>query len=119
MLDRLLAVQRSTVLTVLVQRVKAINHRQYSRGNRDLFAREAVRIPVAVPTLVVIPHDRHNRIRKSYPLQNLRTDYRVDLHLLKLGGGELGRFVQNMIRYRELADVMQKSTGFQRFDFRD
>src|SRR5262249_54838751 len=95
--DRFIAVERAPVLPVLVQRVEAIYDRQDSGRYRDLLAGKPVGITTPVPSLVVIPDDRHNRVGESNSLQYLRADDRVNLHLLELGGGQFAGLVQDVI----------------------
>ena len=70
-----------------------------------------------VPALVVVPHDRHDRIAKIYVREHVGADDRVHLHLLELVLRELARLVQDVSRYSDLADVVQQRAGLQRLDF--
>src|SRR5437867_1981572 len=96
--------------------VEAIGERKYASGDRYLVAAQAVRITAAIPALVVMSDDRHNRIRKSDPLENLGADDRVNFHLLELRGRESAWLVENVVGHGELADVVQQRARFERFD---
>ena len=105
------------ILAILANGVEANPHRQYSGCHRNLFAFEPVRITAAVPSLVMMANDRYYWIREVDAFHNLGADDRVNLHLLELGGGKFAGFVQYVIRYGYLADVVQQRARFERFNF--
>ena len=115
-IDRLFACQAAPILTILAQRVEAVNHRQDARGERNVFAFQPVGIPAAVPAFVMMANNRHNRIVKVYPAKNLRADDRMHLHLLEFRSGQFPGFVQDVIRHGDLADIMQQRARAERFD---
>src|SRR6185369_10917124 len=51
---------------------------------------------------------------EAYAAHNVRTDARVNLHLLELGRGELVRLVEYVLGHCELAYVVQKRARFER-----
>src|SRR5258708_27071076 len=56
--------------------------------------------------------------RNFAPRQNLCADHRMHFCLFELSGRQRARLVQNMIRHRELANVMQQRSGIERGQFR-
>ena len=95
------------VLPVRSQRVQAIHRGQNARADRYRFALQSIRISAAIPFLVMSTHDRHHRIRKIHLLQNLRPNDRMDFHLLEFFRRELARLRDNVLRHRQLANVVQ------------
>ena len=81
------------------------------------FAGEPVGITLAVPLLVVMPDDRHDRVREVHRFENLGAFGGVLLHPLELGVGQRARLVEHVVRHRELADVVQQRRGFERAQF--
>ena len=84
--ERLHVGQRPPVGTVGRQRVEAVHHREDPRADRDRRSGESRRVPVAVPVLVVVAHDRHHRVGEVDRREDVRADARVPLDLLELRG---------------------------------
>ena len=63
------------------------------------------------------PHDRHHRIGKADPLQDLRPHQRVDFHLFKFFRRQPSRLRDDVLGHGQLADVMQQRRGMQGFHF--
>ena len=112
--DGLLARHRAAVLAVFAHGVEAIDDREHARRERYLLALQAVRVAGAVPALVVVADDGHERVRELDAFEYLRADHRVQLHPVELGGGELARLVQDVVGNGDLADVVQERPGVQR-----
>ena len=102
--------ERSVVGTVRRQRIEVVDHREDPRPERNLLALEAVRIPLAVPTLVVRQYERRHRVREGDGADDLRANLRVDLHLQELLLGEGTRLREDVFGNRELADVVQQGS---------
>jgi hypothetical protein len=109
----LLARHPAPVGAVLAHGVEAVNHGEDARGQRNLLAAQRVRVALAVPHLVVMPNDRHDRVREFHALQNLRADGRVHLHALELGRGQPSRLVQDVVGDGELAHVVEQGPGLE------
>ena len=116
-LHRFVQRQRAPVLPIGRQRVQTIHHCQNPRADRNIFTLNAGRIAFAVPAFVMRPHDRYDGIRKLHLLQNLRAHGRMDLHLLELFGRQLTRLRDNVLRHRQLADVVEQRRRHQRILF--
>ena len=99
--------QRSTVLPIGGECVQAIDGGQNTRPQRDLLTFETKRIAGAIPFLVVGSHQWHYRIGEVNALQDLRANYRVNLHLLELFRRQLTRLGDDVVGYRQLTDVVQ------------
>jgi hypothetical protein len=117
-LDGLLAGESLAILAILMQRIEAIHHGEYARGDWNVVTFERIGVALPVPSLVMVAHNRNNRIRKSYTLHYLRADDCVNLHLLELGSSKLARFVQYVIRHGQLTNVVKKRSYPQSLDLR-
>src|SRR6185295_11272519 len=69
-LNGLIASHRFAVLPVFAHGVEAVNNRQDACGNRNPVARQPVRITATVPSLVMMPHYRHDGIRQLDPAED-------------------------------------------------
>ena len=98
------------------QRIEAVNDRQDSRAYRNISARQPRRIARSIPALVVVSDDRYDRIRKGDCGQDVRSDARMQLHLLELCRRQLPRLVEYVLRHCELAHIVQQRRGLDRFD---
>ncbi len=67
---------------------------------------------------MVREHDRYDRIGEFHAVQNLGTDDRVDLHFVELDRRQPARFRNDVLRNRQLADVVQQRGRLQRLEFR-
>ena len=63
----------------------------------------------------MMPHDRHDRVRKVNRRQDVCTDACVQLHLLELGLSQFSGFVEDVLRNGQLAHVMKKCRSFDCF----
>src|SRR5690606_36914315 len=116
-LARLVAGYRSAVGPLAAQRIECVSDRDDPCCYRYIVSREPLGIAVAVPALMVISNGGHDGIWKAGLVQDRRSDGRVDLHFLHLGGRQLGGFIQNMIGQRQLAYIVEQCTGSQCVDF--
>src|SRR6185312_3859348 len=107
-----------TIWPVRSQGVEAIDDGKNSRTQRNVFAGQTIGISAAIPGFMVGSNDRHNRIGKPYPLQDVGPDNRMNFHLVEFFGGQLTRFVDDMFGDREFSDVVQQCRGKDRLHLR-
>ena len=79
---------------------------------------DAVRVATAVPILMVMADDRHDRIREVDRRKNLGADRRMELHLLEFGRRELAGLVQDVLGDGDLAGIVQQRRRFDRLEQR-
>ena len=94
------------VLAIARQRIQTIDDGNDSRADRDFFALQPVRIPVAIPLFMMAAHDGHHRIWELHGFENLRAHRGMDLHLLELLVREFARLVDDELRHSQFADVV-------------
>ena len=96
------------------QRVVHVGHRDDLRRNRDAVPGQAVWVAAAVPTLVMPTADfirgAHQCFAAVYAqfVQHIRADDRVGLHDVELLLRQAAGLVQNLVVYRDFADVVQR-----------
>src|SRR2546423_12012475 len=73
----------------------------------DRFAGEAIGVPLAIPALVMIADDRAYVARKIDVGYQLESSLRMPLHDRPFFIREIPRFVQNLRRHDDLADIVQ------------
>jgi hypothetical protein len=96
------------VRSIRGQRVEAVHDREDARTDGDVGAADPIRVAGSVPVLVVVPDDRHDRIRKVDRREDLRADRRVQFHLLVFGRRQFSRLVEDVFGNRDLARVVQQ-----------
>ena len=106
--------QPLAVRPVRRHRVKAIDDRENSRANRDRLSRKTGGISGSIPILVVMAHDGDDGIGEADRRQNVGADIGMPLHRLELDRRQCARLVQNVLRYRELPDVVQQRRSLER-----
>ncbi len=116
--DRLLVRQLAAVGTIRGERVEAVDDGEDAGADRDVLAGDAVRVPAAVPALVVAAHDRHDGKREIDEREDVRAHVHVFLHLLELGVGEPAGLVEDALGHGELAGVVQQRGGLDRLERR-
>src|SRR3954447_19404776 len=101
---------RLLVRTLVDEDVEHVGDVHEPRLDRDRLARQAVRIPAAVPALVVMARDRLRGLQQVRPAvgQHARAEHRVRLDDLELLVGQLAGLEQDRVRDRDLADVVQR-----------
>ena len=67
---------------------------------------ETIRIPAAIPFLVVMLHNAHDRTGEVHRLQNTCADFSVLLDECELIIGESPWLVQDVFRNTQLADIV-------------
>ena len=96
--------------------VVVVDDRQDARADRDLLAREPLRIALAVPSFVVAEDQRRDRIRERHRRDDLRADLRVNADLLELLLRQRSGLRQDVLGHRQLADVVQQRRGLDALD---
>src|SRR2546429_595385 len=89
-------------------RVPRVREPDDRRLQRDLVADEAVRVPEAVPTLVVMPDRRHGVLEARELRHDLGAPRGVLLDRLELGRLEPAGLRQDRVRHTDLADVVEE-----------
>ena len=115
--DRALRTERPVIRPFGRDRVVVVDDGQDARADRDAFAREALRIALAVPSFVVAEDERRDRIRERHGGDDFRPDLRVNPDLLKLLLRQRARLRQDVLGDGELADVVQQRRGLDALDF--
>src|SRR5207244_9365686 len=87
---------------VRCERVETVDDREDSGSNWNLSALDARRITRAIPVLVVMPHDRDDRIWKVNRRKNVGSHAGMKLHFLEFGFGQLAGLIEDVLGYREL-----------------
>ena len=77
---------------------------------------ESERIALAVPPLVVAQDERRDRIRERHRADDLGADLRVNADLLEFFRRQRARLREDVLRHRELADVVQQRRGLHALD---
>src|SRR5206468_5549983 len=88
--------QPGTIRTVGGQRVEAVDNREDAGTEGDVRPFQAVRVARAVPPLVVMAHDRYDRVWELDQPEDLRSHGRVQLDDFELGGTEGPWLVQHV-----------------------
>ena len=112
-------VERAPVRAVARHCVERVGDGEDSRAHRNVVTGNAVRIPAAVPTLVVGTHDPDPLAAEERDAaQHLFTEHGVRRHQPSLGVGERGRLLEDLVGdpanlpWRDLGiDVAIESTG--------
>src|SRR6266446_5540302 len=71
-----------------------------------------MRVSGAVPILMMMANDRNYWIRKIDRRKNVGSDAGMQLHLFKFGGSEFARFVQDILRDRQLSHIVKQGGRF-------
>src|SRR5439155_20385082 len=82
----------------------------------DPLAGQAVRVPAAVPALVVVTDDRHRGAERAELADDVSADLGVALDELELLFGEAGGLRQDGVWDAELADVVEEGAEAQRIE---
>jgi hypothetical protein len=98
--------------------VIGVDHEHDARADRDLRAPQAIGIAAAVPALVVVADDLAHPAEKGHGRQNLLAHHRVALDDLELLRGQRPRLVEDRVRHRDLADVVEDRPVAHGFQFR-
>src|SRR5437868_3400228 len=97
------------VRTLVGERVEEVGKRDDARLHGDALARDAIRIPGAVPPLVMAASNalrEPNELRSSLG-KHPRADHRMLLHDLEFFRRQRAGLEQNAVRNSNLADIMQ------------
>src|SRR5262245_20749847 len=108
-------VQSRTIRSVGIQRIETIHDPHDSSAMPNVRTRDPCRIPFAVPVLVMMSDDRYDWIWEANRRQQVCSDRGMPLHRLEFGSCELAWLVQDVLRNREFAHVVEQCCGFDRF----
>src|SRR5262245_533985 len=97
-----------SIRAVGLERAEAIGNRKDTCTERDFCSAETAWVPQAVPALVVAKNQFVDWAGERNVAQDLGSDARMNLDALELLGGERGRFRQDVLRNRQVADVVQQ-----------
>ncbi len=104
---RIVDVHAGTVRTGGDHRLKGIRDRQHPGQERYLLAPESRRVPLSVPSFVMVPDDGRDRPRERDRPQDVRPDERMMPHLTHLLVGQTTRLQQYLLADADLPDVVQ------------
>ena len=110
--DGVAARERASIRPIGRERIETIDHGQDASAERDLIAREPVRIAGAIPVFMMVTHDGHHGIREVHAGEDIGADLRVFFHGGVFGIGEPARLVQDVLGNRKLAEVVQQARRF-------
>ena len=103
---------------VTCHRVPRIRNRHDAREERDLFARQPVRVAIAVPTLVMPGGDLRERTEAQQRPHDCGGVLRVLLHYLVLVLVERGRLVEHRVGNPDLAQIVDECAAAQHVESR-
>ena len=109
--DRAFRIERAMVRPLGRHRVVVVDDCQNARADRNLLARETLRIALAVPPFVMAEDQRRHRIGERHRGDDLRADLRVNADLLELLLRQRSGLRQDVLGHRQLADVVQQRRG--------
>ena len=109
--QRFVAALRPAMRPVGHQRPEAIDEGDDARPEGDRRAREARRIPPAVPPLVMALDERRHGHRERHVADDVGAEPGVDVNLLQLFGCERPRLGDDVGGHGEHADVVQQRRG--------
>src|SRR5262249_24228607 len=98
------------------QSIVDIDDLQDARQQRYVLARQAVGIAAAVPMLMVMADNRQHSAKRLERLADVLADHRMLFHDRALSGSEARILRENLIRNRDLAQVVQEAAAFERHD---
>src|SRR6185437_16769059 len=101
--ERLFALHPFAIRTIATCRIVEIDDRDDARHEWNRLSLQAFGITAAVPFFVVITDDVFDRVRKVDALEDVAANYGMDLHLREFSFSEFARFVEDVLRHRELA----------------
>ena len=88
--------------------IEGIRHGENSRRDGDLRSLEPLRVPAAVPALVVVQDSRNRSTQRPDEPDHPRACCRMTPYLVELLRGQRACFAQHILGDRELADVVQR-----------
>src|SRR5262245_8394679 len=112
--QRVLLVERSLVRALRAKRVVDVDDRHEAGEERDLLPANPVRVPPAVPPLVVVPDDGPDQTERPHRDDQPIAGGRVLLDELPLLGAERASLEEDAVRHRDLAEVVEEPAKSQR-----
>ena len=104
--ERLLLLEPPAVDAVGGHRVVGVDDEDDPRAERDLLGREPIRVPGAVPALVVMEDPVGDGV-DAEAVQHPEADLRMALEDEPLGAGQRAGLAEDLLGDRELAEVVQ------------
>ena len=100
---------RAPVRAVARHRVQRVRDREDARAERNLHLADPIRVPGAVPALVVVPNDLQPlALEQRDPAHQLLPEHRVRLEQAALGRGQRALLLENLVRDPDLPDVVEQ-----------
>ena len=93
------------------ERVEVVGDADHSGAKWNFISLEAGRVSATIPSFVMAQNKRGDRVGKRNGTDDRRSHLRVDADLLKLLWAERARLREDVLRDRELADVVQQGRG--------
>src|SRR5579863_1224447 len=115
-LRSLLVGESRLVGTCGAERVVNVDNLQDSREHRNLRGEQPIGIAGAVRVFMMMPDDRKNEPERVQRLADVLSCDGMELHNLPFGGGEVGPFLQNLVRDGNLAEIVQVAAALERND---
>ncbi len=93
---------------VLLHRVEGVTDARHPGEQRDLVPGEAVGVPLAIDTLVVMAHDGCDVVQDGRRCDQCGTDHRMPFDVIELFGCEATWLGEDCVVDVQLADVVQQ-----------
>ena len=106
--DRGLAREAVPVRTVAHQRIVVVDHGEHPGADGDGFLDQALRVSLAIPSLVVRAHEGGDGPRKRETGDEVGADLRVDANLVEFLDRQRAGLGEDVVGHGELADVEQQ-----------
>ena len=115
---RILDGEPRAVRSIARERIEHVGDSDDATLERDLVALEAPRVAAPVPALVMCPGDRRRQLEQvaAGAAEQIVADVRVLVHQPALLVGQHSRLAQDLVRDRDLADVVQRRGQPQQLD---
>ena len=88
--------ERALVAPSRRQRIVDVGDAEHARRQRNLLAGDLLRVSLAIPSLVVVPHHRNDVGREIHVGEHLDARRRMSLHQLPFVGRQPARLVQEL-----------------------
>src|SRR5678815_1347190 len=109
--ERLGFIALRSIRAVGLKRAETIGDRKDACTERDLSSAETARVSESVPAFMMAKHEIVDRTGEWNVAQDLGSDARMNLDALELLRRQCGRFRQNVLGNRQVADVVQQGRG--------
>jgi hypothetical protein len=99
-------------------RIVVLDDREDAGADRDAVRGQPLRIPLAVPALVLRQDDRRHRIGERHGGNDFGADLRVDPEAIEFFRRQWSRLDQDVLGDRQFSDVVEQRGGFDALDLR-